>query len=348
MLFICLFKREENQRRMYESMIEALKPSTSEGYKLPKELEIIDNIHKKELADTKQRQDCIIEQLQNQNEEYKHSIIELEAKINNLLIKNAENEKLCQIKAEEMEKMRKYYEEKHQIFERENSDYKEKATLNAGIKVANLNTILEKTKSEHKHELEKMKKECESTVNELKYIYEKDKLLAKSRLEKAYFEIKILQNQKSNCDSGRNFIGLQNNSVEQTRELDGLKNKHEEDTNIYMQPRDEEIKNVKDVEQNTPKVKNGQYLTNKEVQSNASERVEQRNAKHKTAPLKNYVYKLQNSKKLIKTMLEEQSGICHPKDQIDKEPKRRMTLINFERNEKNIEISNGELKQLKE
>lgn len=329
---------------MYESMFSALKPLSNDNSVIPKEMEIMEGLHKKEIEEIKQKNEKITKSLEKQIAEYKETNAEFEKTIKNLQNQKIDSEKMYQLKVAEAENKKKEYEDKLKNIDSERSKHKDMAILDSEAKVANANAEMERLRSENKYELEKTKQDCENTLREIKFIYEREKLLVESRLEKANAEIKLLQSKRSSCDTSRDLNELQNNYIEQIQELstqlDAFKKQSEEDVALYKKQRDDAIKKVEELNRN---------------QTYCREDYEElQTVKKQVVNLKSYVAKLENNEKLYKNLLEEQQHY----------EERKAVEVNLQKNTAEREHRNGvkqvdqqngfekikkaELKQLKE
>ena len=301
-------------KKMYETMIAALKPSSSENTKMAKELELINEMHQKELMESKQRQLEIIASLERQIHELKLALAERENEVKNHLKKEDDRDKEYKSKQAEAESRQRELEAKIAKLENKSTKQQEIASLDAEVKVANANIAIEKFKAEHGQELDKLKQSYESTLKEIKYIYEREKLINEGRLEKAYNEIKFLQSKNEGCNTSRNLNEIQDTYLEEIREmneqLDTFKKQANEEMETYKKQRDDAFVRADSLEFEVSKLKKAQVMnlpkTEKVNQSGEeidNEQDELKQAKKQVSDLKSYIAKLEGNEKAMKMLM---------------------------------------------
>jgi hypothetical protein len=279
-------------------------------------------MHKKEMAETKEKAENLAIRQEKLILEYKERVTEYETAIKSFQTKEAENDKRWQAKFLDVEAKRKETEEKLSRTEKEKNRIKESASQDSEVKLNNAMATIEKMIMEHKHEIELMKQDKENSLKEMKYIYENSNLMLESKLENANMEIKLLQSQKTSNDN-RNLNEIQNNYLEEIQELnsqlDAFKKQSEEDVTLYKTQRDEAQKKAEDMEQKLEKVKFGV--------------AEHEQLKKQVSEMQSYIARLQNSEKQFKKILTEEAGNMKKKKMLIKESinlPRSMTICNPE------------------
>ena len=166
-------EREDNMRKMYDTMITALKPS--ENNKPAKELELINEMHKKELAENKQKHIELANNFERQIDELRGVLGEREHEIEKLKMQN--------------EVIEKKYKEELVNSNRILKDLQEKLVLLENMKdTKELNV-------KHNIDPNEIKQKYDQSLKEIKKIYEGERIVNKEKLEKANNEIKTLKQQ---------------------------------------------------------------------------------------------------------------------------------------------------------
>jgi len=186
-------EREINMKKMYDTMIRALKPSSNN---VPKEIDLINEMHSKQLADTKQRQLELTASFEKKINDLKTSLVQCENERRNEIRQKEELEKMYKAKLEELGGKYKELEQRAINLNCARKDKEEITAVNTEVKLNELNSLLNKTKSEHAKELAKLKESYNNSLNEIKQIYEQEKANIEAKLEKANVLIKSLQENK--------------------------------------------------------------------------------------------------------------------------------------------------------
>lgn len=282
-------------------MISALRPNVSESGKMAKEIEMINDMHQKELVESKQRQQEITNSLERQ--------------ISELKLSNAQRENECKAQVRKTEEVDREYREKLAAAETRYKELEgkvarlesctnrqqEAAAIDAQARAANAGTLLEKAKCDHVQELEKTRQTYEAAMKEIKFIYEREKMINEARLEKANNEIRMLQSQKDSCNTSRNLHDIQETYLEEIRELnaqlDSYKKQAQEELDAYKKQRDEAALRADSLEQEIAKIKKtaapAKERTNQSGEEIDSGQDELRQTRKQVADLKSYIAKLE-------------------------------------------------------
>lgn len=197
-------EREANMRKMYDAMIVALKPAANN---VPKEINVINEIHNKQLAEAKQKQIDLTTDFEKKTNDLRASLLEYENERKRLEDQKQQMERVYRAKLEESEIRCRELEKRINITPVKNQ--KEITTLD--IEAELNDSLLEKIKNEYSKELTELKSYYNQVLAEIKRIHEREKLSIEDKLEKANTFIRSLQKNngippaaiKENCLHGK-------------------------------------------------------------------------------------------------------------------------------------------------
>eukprot|EP00826_Nyctotherus_ovalis_P021520 TRINITY_DN16969_c0_g1_i4.p1 TRINITY_DN16969_c0_g1~~TRINITY_DN16969_c0_g1_i4.p1 ORF type:complete len:320 (+),score=106.64 TRINITY_DN16969_c0_g1_i4:154-1113(+) len=178
-------EREVSMKSMYEKMIEALNTSAADTTKA-KELELITELHSKEVAELKHTQLGAILSLRQEVSDLRLSLAQSELECTELSAARKE----CVAKLQEVQEVKGKLEER--VRELESEGRKGEGSSNE---------VLEKAREEYGKELSKVKEKYETSLKKIKSIYEKERAVHENKLKKANAIIKSLENKRGNYKS---------------------------------------------------------------------------------------------------------------------------------------------------
>lgn len=207
-------ERELNLKKMYDSMLTALNPSNESTSKLTKEIEMINEMHRKDLAELKQRHlETVIS--------FKQQINDLKALNSKYEAELAEKDELQQNykeKFEESEVKEKLMESRIKEMELNIKKKEEMATMKAEANEMQSNIALDKVRNEYKKEINKVKAKYEHTLKEIKSIYEKERVNTEAELRKANNTINAIETRKR----GHNKSMMQCPSIDESNDASSV------------------------------------------------------------------------------------------------------------------------------
>ena len=234
-------EREENMKKMYESMLGALNVSENND-----KVKIMKEMHEKELKEMKQLQVEVNAVLKGQINDLRVSLSQCKNEL-----------KLIQKLNKSLET--KVQESESQIKELEAELEEEKRKLKL---LLNEDPLLEKVHKEHSKELERVKEQYEHLVQEIKSIYEKEKNAMEMKLEKTNEEIKELRTYKETHKQNELIEKLQEGYLKQIKTLSNQLTEFKQYATNY----DDMNIAIKDVNVNTQIDNSTKYIEeNKEV-----------------------------------------------------------------------------------
>eukprot|EP00826_Nyctotherus_ovalis_P057587 TRINITY_DN7882_c0_g1_i17.p1 TRINITY_DN7882_c0_g1~~TRINITY_DN7882_c0_g1_i17.p1 ORF type:complete len:497 (-),score=110.82 TRINITY_DN7882_c0_g1_i17:147-1637(-) len=180
-------EREVSMKKMYDTMIRALKPSSNN---VPREIDLINEMHSKQLAEAKQRQAELAASFEAKINELRASLAQSENERKNGERQREEMGRVYRVRLEEMELKCK------KVGECVNDEREEFDVLSDKAKVGELNELLDKVRSEHSEELARLKEQYDSSLDEMKQMYEQEKSNMEAKLKKANTVIRSLQDTK--------------------------------------------------------------------------------------------------------------------------------------------------------
>jgi hypothetical protein len=210
-------EREVNMKKMYDTMIRALKPSSNN---VPKEIDLINEMHSKQLADAKQRQLELTANFEKKINDLRTSLFQCENERRNEIQQKEEIERVYKAKLEEVERRCKELEQRAIDLSYARKDQEEFATINTETKLNELNNLLDKTKTEHSKEIAKLKENYNNSLNEIKEIYEQEKVNVEAKLEKANAVIRSLQKNKEEVHES--YLDNNENRLEEVEDNEKL------------------------------------------------------------------------------------------------------------------------------
>ena len=232
-------------------MLSAFNDSRSSN-SIPKELELASAAHKKEMEDLKDQYKLTIESLKRQVIDYKAQNEDLENKVHSLstdkeaLILNTKD----QIKDIEAKLLKA--EDKVKGLNESKKALQEAMELDTQVKIANMNSFIEKIKAEHMKEMEDMKKKSEASLEDIKYLYQQEKMSLERRIEKMETEMKMREAQKENDNTQQQLCELQANYVNEIQELnlhlDSFKKQSHDEVASLINEREEKQRKVERLE----------------------------------------------------------------------------------------------------
>eukprot|EP00826_Nyctotherus_ovalis_P019827 TRINITY_DN16162_c0_g1_i1.p1 TRINITY_DN16162_c0_g1~~TRINITY_DN16162_c0_g1_i1.p1 ORF type:complete len:585 (-),score=185.01 TRINITY_DN16162_c0_g1_i1:184-1938(-) len=243
--------REENAKKLQETMLAAFNDSKNSN-SIPKELEFASAAHKKEVQTLKEQYKIAIENLERQVADYKRQNEDLEEKISlitldkeALLTNNKDKFKELEAKLKDANKKVKALTESKKVLQ-------EAMELDTQVKMANLNTSVEKMKAEHLKEMEDVKRKSEASLEDIKYLYHQEKIALERRIEKMQAEMKMLEAQKEADSTQRQLCDLQANYISEIQELnshlDSFKKQSHDEITALMREKDEKERNIESLE----------------------------------------------------------------------------------------------------
>jgi len=350
-------------KKMHETMLLALSPY-SETNQIPKEIEIAMQFHKKEIEELTNIHIKEKTTLQEQVASLKVSIEEKDSIVQELSELVKEKEAELEIVRTELERMQRQNEDKLRKVEEATQRHKDALDFDAHLKVTNLNTEIEKLKSDHNVELEQVMIKSKEALNEIKKVYEEEKQLFEERLAKAQTEILNLQNQPRQQTGSKDCLEeirelnahLDTFKKQSQEEVTGLK-KQREEYKKKAEALEEELVALKHTmrnaqlihEQSTKNFKQKLEKAQQAMEANENSYEELQKAKKQIVELRNTITKLETNEKRYKGIIankekevEELRENC--KQKINNERKKALqahesyTKIKEECNQKNAVI----------
>ena len=181
---------------MYETMIAALRQANAETDCRPKQLELANEMHKKELEEIKERHGEIVRSFERQLEELKNANCESEQRLKQLMAQQAESEETVRQKEAEFREKCRDFEQQVKHFEDEKKRIQEAIDIEAQLKDSLIAQALDKQKAEHLRELDGLKAQYERALVDIKYIHGQEKLALETRLDKVLQQLKLAEAQK--------------------------------------------------------------------------------------------------------------------------------------------------------
>eukprot|EP00826_Nyctotherus_ovalis_P057484 TRINITY_DN7861_c0_g1_i12.p1 TRINITY_DN7861_c0_g1~~TRINITY_DN7861_c0_g1_i12.p1 ORF type:complete len:295 (+),score=58.79 TRINITY_DN7861_c0_g1_i12:179-1063(+) len=194
-------EREVSMRKMYDTMIRALKPATNN---VPKEINLINEMHNRQLAEAKQRQIDLTIDFEKKINNLRASLLEYENERKSMEDQRQQMERVYRAKLEESEARCRELEKR--------TAYTDHARNQKGVITPDTEAeLLEKAKNEHSKELAELNNHHDQPLAEIKQMHEQERLSMKNKLEEANALIKSLQESsvipstavKENCLNGK-------------------------------------------------------------------------------------------------------------------------------------------------
>ena len=160
---------------------------------IPKELQIASEMHKNELEEVSKIHLTVTNTLKIQIKELKELILTKESTIRELTKLGYEHEIKLEEKNKELEIVRKELNERLRKLDEERGKLITKLEFDETIKTSNWYITLENMKTEHLTEIKKIKEQNENSINDIKKIFDQEKIELKNQLENAQLEITELK-----------------------------------------------------------------------------------------------------------------------------------------------------------
>ena len=154
---------------MYASMMAALNP-LGDGNKIPKELQIAAELHKKEVEELRKEQAAVVTSLEAQIKELKLTLGNQELALKDAQVTVQEQIAEGQKKQIEWDNVQKDLENKLRKCDEDRQKQKDAIELDSHLKLASAGSALEKVKIEHAKEIEKLKFQSETALQDIKYL----------------------------------------------------------------------------------------------------------------------------------------------------------------------------------
>ena len=207
-------ERGENMKKMYEAMLSALKPVAGETSQIAKEILLINELHKKDLASIKQRHNEVVSSLNRQIDDLRNALAQYESENIKEQMKQSDVELSYKERLLDRDMRQRELEARIGKMEAERFRVHEGTIMNT--KFASENDELGRVKEEHRKELNRIKDQYNNVFQEIKQIYQQERQMSEVKLERASKLIKTLQSQNE-VSSKEN---LQEMLVEEIKELD--------------------------------------------------------------------------------------------------------------------------------
>ena len=311
-------------------MLSVLKDTNGEN-NLPKELEMANAMHKKEIEDMKERTAETVQSLERQIQGLKNTNTNYENTIKQLQTTQNETEKSCEAKISEVQTKMKDVEEKLKQAIEDKAKQKEAVELDVQVRLLSLNATMDKLKASHTKELERMKLQGENSLNDIKYIYGQEKMALEARLEKAYNELKITQSNKEGNYSSLNLQDMQSNYLDEIQELNAhlgsFKKQSQEEMNSINKQRDDalnkatyldhELIKLKEAmrtdqtmhEQSSAELSHKLEKAKSLIEANEGIQGELKRLKKQISDMKAYVTKIEGNERRLKVLLSQKESV---------------------------------------
>lgn len=309
-------------------MITALKQTNSLPNNTPIQIEIANEVHQKELEETKQRHSEVIASFERQLADIKGRYEETEGQMKLLMKKQAGMEELAEQKESEYQACRKEFDVKYNKLVEEYKNIKEASQLDLQFKMEKSNRELERLKLEHEKEIAAVKQKCEQSLNDIKYIHDQERMRAENKLEKIREELKLAQSYKE-VNNSANFREIQSNCLEEIQELnahlDIFKKQSYEQMAQLKSERDDAIKKCEGCERAIEKLINEKSkIVSQNIQPTAevakkpqinnkkgleSSLRDLNKLKKENVDLKSYIAKLEINEKKLKALITQKDAL---------------------------------------
>ena len=280
----------------------------------PKELELASSIHKNALEDLREQYQEIIKSFERQIADAKNLNNELETKVTELQVDQEALDRVYKGKLEEVDQKLKEAEEKVKAVSEEKKKVKEAMELDTQVKVLNLNSAMEKMKQDHTKELDQMKQKCEISLEDIKYIYQQERISLERRLEKMQSELKLATSNKDTNSTQSQIQDLQTSYIEEIQELNShlkaFQKQSQEEVQSLTKERDAGVIKSKELQTELTRVKEaytalqGLYQKAKaSLDANEGIQAELKKCKMQITDMKAHIAKLEGSERRLKVML---------------------------------------------
>ncbi len=296
--------REESLRRMHDATVAAFKNASTGNSDLPKELEISNALHKKELEELKLRHATSIDSLERQVAELRAARAESDSTLKQLAATHAQTEDdhrrmlaECESRCRELQRRLKQAEDdkakEHEIVE-----------MAAQVQTATRNAAIEKLQAEHAKEVERLQQQSERALSDIKYLHEQERLVLETRLDKLSNELRLAQSNPEPSASAH-LQEIQNNYLDEIKELnahlDAFKKQSQEEMTSLKRNAQDATKRAETAEREMEKLKG--LVRNTQMLH-----------EHSSHELK---HKLEKAKRLIETNEEVQGELKRVKKQAE-------------------------------
>ncbi len=296
-------------KRMHETMISALRQANTESDNTPKMLAIAEEMHKKDMAELRDRHTEVVAGLERQIAELRQQNADLDASLKLAVKKQSDLEDSLKAKGETEDAQKKNLETKVRKLEEEKGKLKDAIEMDSQLKANSITQAMDKMREDHARELARVKSESERALQDIKYIHEQEKQSLSDRLEKMGQELRTLQTAKeTSASEDMSMQSMQTNYLTEIQELnshlDVFKKQSYEEIACLKKQRDDAYKKIDSL---APKAKGPQQdrsargKTSSTANSQLSEDLNK--VKKQNLSLKSYVAKLEDSERKLRTQL---------------------------------------------